>query len=92
MSDDRVTGRPACATCIHFMPPPKLGQLGHCRAHPPTLYVILQQNPLNPNEAQPVPTSFWPPVGAGHHCGQHPDFAMWFGSYLTKQIRQAAAN
>ena len=61
----------SCATCRYFSTTKTGGEVGACRARPPTLVLVgMAQHPVTQRPV-PVTNSFWPQVQASEWCGEH---------------------
>lgn len=59
-----------CASCLHSIQ--QKGAAGRaCRRFPPSVHMVPQPHPLNPNQMQMVSMSLFPVVNDDQTCGEH---------------------
>ena len=81
--------RPTCSSCPHFFRENAQGN-GHCRFLPPTAFLQISVNRLNPQQMQESLKSAHPPQTADKWCGQHPDFLRWWSAHREEFAATAA--
>lgn len=64
------------------------GSMGMCRALPPKVFLVMQQNPLNSKDVQPSAVGFYPPQHEQNWCRAweaSPNASARFGEALVPQ-------
>jgi hypothetical protein len=62
----------ACGNCAFFrVAPGAVSGEGICVRFPPTMFMLTQDNPLNPRQKTMAPGGGFPPTRKDQWCGEH---------------------